>query len=118
VTVAGKAVLVRQRAGGGVGFDGSYSGGFTGTFAGEGVSGPVELSVSNGRITVTEPASGSGAVDSGGSANFSGGLGIEGISCSFSGTFSATAGGGAQASGSWQCSGQGEGGSGSWRASR
>jgi hypothetical protein len=118
VTIAGRSVLVRQRAGGGVGFDGAYSGSFTGSFAGEGVHGPVGLSVSNGRITVTEPASGSGEVSGNGSANFSGGLGIEGISCSFTGTFSLTSGGGASADGGWECSGGDERGSGSWRATR
>ena len=68
-------------------FDGAYRGSYSGQFAGEADSGAVEFSVSNGVITVAKPASGSGLVVTSGSANFSGTLAAEGVSCSYTGLF-------------------------------
>ncbi|MBI4266650.1 MAG: hypothetical protein HY657_19960 [Acidobacteria bacterium] len=99
-------------------FDGTYSGSYTGTFGSFGPqNGPVAFSVSNGVITVTQPGSGSGTVNAAGSASFSGSLGVQGVSCTFTGTFLAT-GGAASASGNWNCSGLGQTGSGTWSATR
>lgn len=99
-------------------FNGSYIGEFSGTFGGGDVKGPVGFSVSEGRITVTAPGSGSGSVNNSGAATFTGHLNLGGeVGCSFDGNFRVQ-GGSAAASGTWTCAGGGATGSGSWSASR
>ena len=108
-------------------FDGSYTGSYSGTATdqgqSQGVSGGVAFSVTKLAITVTAPGSGSGGINSNGSATFGsagGSLGAGDASCSFSGSFvSNAAGTQASASGGWSCSfdgGQGSA-SGTWSAS-
>lgn len=101
-------------------YDGSYRGSFNGTFASRPAMGHVAFSVANGVITVTDPGEGKGTVDSSGSANFSGSLGVADIACNFTGTFQASSGAkqGTNASGSWTCSGSGQTGKGTWTGDR
>jgi hypothetical protein len=101
-------------------YDGPYHGQYSGSFAGNPATGSVAFSVANGVITVTDPGQGAGAVDSSGSATFSGSLGVENITCKFTGTFRSSAGAqqGVRASGSWSCAGAGQTGKGTWSADR
>ena len=101
-------------------YDGSYHGKYSGSFAGNSATGSVAFSVANGVITVTDPGHGTGAVDSSGSATFSGSLGVENITCKFIGAFRSSTGAkqGARASGSWTCAGAGQTGKGTWSADR
>jgi|SRR5690242_9321422 len=101
-------------------YDGSYNGMYTGSFAGNPAMGSVAFSVANGVITVTDPGQGTGAVDSSGSAAFSGSLGLASITCKFTGAFRSSTGAkqGVRASGSWSCAGSGQTGKGTWSADR
>lgn len=101
-------------------YDGSYQGMYSGSFAREPVTGSVAFSVANGVITVTDPGQGAGAVDSSGSATFSGSLGVARVTCKFTGVFRSSTGAqqGARASGSWSCAGSGQTGTGTWTADR
>jgi hypothetical protein len=101
-------------------YDGSYQGMYSGTFAGDPATGSVAFSVANGVITVTDPGQGAGTVDSSGSANFSGSLGVANVTCKFVGSFRSSTGAkqGAHASGSWSCAGSGQTGKGTWSADR
>jgi hypothetical protein len=101
-------------------YNGSYHGKYSGSFAGDPATGSVAFSVANGVIAVTDPGQGKGAVDSSGSATFSGSLGVENISCKFVGAFRSSTGAqqGAHASGSWSCEGSGQTGRGTWSADR
>jgi hypothetical protein len=101
-------------------YDGSYHGMYSGTFAGDSATGSVAFSVANGVITVTDPGQGTGTVDSSGSANFSGSLGVANVTCKFVGAFKSSTGAqqGARASGSWTCAGSGQTGKGTWSADR
>jgi hypothetical protein len=94
-------------------FDGSYRGEYDGSFANEDVWGPVAFSVSDCQITVTVPGAGSGTVDNVGQGSFSGRLDV-GVACRYGGRFYV----GGVAGGSWSCAGDGESGSGIWKASR
>jgi len=108
-------------------FDGSYTGSFSGTATdqgqSQGVSGAVAFTVSKLGITVTAPGSGSGGINSTGSATFGsagGSVGTGDANCSFNGKFvqANAAGTQATASGGWSCSfdgGQGSA-SGTWSA--
>jgi hypothetical protein len=81
-------------------FNGNYTGSFADT-AGGTLSGAVSASVSNGTLTVTKPGSGTGTVSATGQVTF--GVDVtEGVSCNFTGTFTAT-GAGASASGTFSC---------------
>ena len=101
-------------------YDGSYHGMYSGSFAGKPAMGSVVFSVANGVISVTDPGQGTGAVDSSGSATFSGSLGLGSITCKFAGAFRSSTGAqqGARASGSWSCAGAGQTGKGTWSADR
>jgi hypothetical protein len=101
-------------------YDGSYNGTYGGSFVGRPVTGSVAFSVANGAISVTDPGQGDGAVDSSGSATFSGSLGVANVTCKFIGAFQSSTGAqqGARASGSWSCTGPGQTGKGTWSADR
>jgi hypothetical protein len=101
-------------------YDGSYQGMYSGSFAGNPATGSVAFSVANGVITVTDPGQGTGAVDSSGSATFSGSIGMASITCKFTGAFRSSTGAkqGVRASGSWSCAGSGQTGKGIWSADR
>jgi hypothetical protein len=118
ICAVGSAVFGQAPANGK--YDGSYQGMYSGSFAGDPATGSVAFSVANGAITVTDPGQGAGAVDSSGSATFSGSLGLASITCKFTGTFrsSTSAQQGARASGSWSCAGSGQTGKGTWSADR
>ena len=94
-------------------FNGAYTGQYGGTFADEGVSGPVAFTVSDCHITVTVPGAGSGAVSNTGEGSFGGSLSA-GAACTFSGRFYV----GGVAGGGWSCDNEYGHGSGGWRASR
>lgn len=95
-------------------FDGAYRGTFRGTFSGVPVSGPVEFRTSNGAVTVTQPADGTGRVDATGLTSFGGVVTGLGTNCTFTGSVAVT-NGTARASGAWAC---GSSGSGTWEATR
>jgi hypothetical protein len=105
-------------------FDGSYTGSYSGTaIFDDGTSSPVNgsvtFTVANGFITVTNPGSGSGRIQTNGSAAFSsGGGGGSGVSYSFSGTFSVSPAGAAAADGGWSATFSGGAALGEWGASR
>jgi hypothetical protein len=100
-------------------FDGAYTGGYSGSHIGGGGgpaapdSGPVSLSISNGVITVTVPAPGSGALNATGlitignvtgggyTCSFGGRVNLIGTKSSASGTYSCTTLGGGTSWGSW-----------------
>ena len=104
-------------------FNGTYSGSYRGTWypkdgASVPVSGSVAFSVTNGTITVTAPASGSGSLSATGVVLFGGGT-AEGLTCTFGGKFNLTSTGRVSAGGSWRCDGGEEGSSnGSWTGAR
>lgn len=102
-------------------FDGTYTGGYSGSctaFLTSGsVSGDATLVVSNGAITVSsDGGSGTGTVNSQGGSSFGAGGG-GGISYSFTGTFSVSGSSGS-ASGTWTSSGSSTSCSGSWSVAR
>ena len=102
-------------------FDGSYTGSYSGTATYQGivepVSGSVAFSVTDGRITVTTPASGSGTLAANGNGSFASGGLLDGAV--FSGTFLGVAGTKkVDASGGWSFSEQGTVGTGAWTASK
>lgn len=102
-------------------FDGTYTGGYSGSctaFLTSGsVSGDATLVVSNGSITVSsDGGSGTGTVNAQGGSSFGAG-GSGSVSYSFSGTFSVSGSSGS-ASGTWTSSGSGTSCSGSWSAAR
>jgi uncharacterized delta-60 repeat protein len=105
------------------GFDGSYTGGYNGTsnFDGGGsapVSGPVDFTVTNGVITVTDPGSGSGTVSASGTATFTGSGATDDASYTFNGTFSILSDGSVSAGGNWSSPFAGGTASGAWSATR
>lgn len=102
-------------------FDGTYTGGYSGSctafLISGSVSGGATLVVSNGSITVSsDGGSGTGTVNSQGGSSFGAGGG-GGISYAFTGTFSVSGSGGS-ASGTWTSSGSGTSCSGSWSVAR
>lgn len=106
-------------------YDGSYSGSYDGTIVnadgsdGGPVSGSVAFSASNGGVTVTDPGSGTGGIDSSGNVGF-GGSGSAGFATyGFEGIFVLASDGSISVSGSWAADfPDGGGASGSWTASR
>lgn len=110
-------------------FDGGYAGTYTGTIVvplpdgstyTDTVSGSVALRVAGGVVTVTVPGSGTGAISSGGNANFStvGGAVVEGTSCTFSGAFTSSDACEASGAGAWSCAVEGATVHGSWSVAR
>jgi hypothetical protein len=102
-------------------FNGSYRGSYLGTAQfNEGpvlsVDGLVAFSISDGNITVTSPGSGSGTVDSAGTAAFTGSASGDGASYNFIGTLTVSSTTGMSASGSWTATIPGGTASGSWTA--
>jgi hypothetical protein len=105
---SGPPIIASSSSGGGgvQGFNGNYTGNYTGTLG----SGPVAASISGGTVTVTVPGSGNGTITAGGqitfgvvtgggqSCNFSGNLNLSSMPISGSGTFSCTSPSG---SGTW-----------------
>jgi hypothetical protein len=95
-------------------YDGTYSGTYSGFEGATKVSGLVTATVSNGTVTVTEPATGNGTVSTSGQIAF--GVVIDGTtSCNFNGQITLV-GTGASGSGNFSCSGPSI--SGSWTVAR
>ena len=104
-------------------FDGSWSGEFTGTATDKvgatSVFGPVEFTVSGGRVSISEPGDGAGSVSGTGRSRFSGGTGgLAGATYRFQGTFIEFVVGGTTASGNWTATYHGGRAHGRWSASR
>lgn len=81
----------------------AFNGTYTGTYISSVQSGAVTVTVSNGTVTVGQPAAGSGTVTATGQVTF-GTVVAEGVTCSFTGNF-AVSGNGATGTGTFSCTG-------------
>ncbi|MCE9635887.1 MAG: hypothetical protein K8T90_09295 [Planctomycetes bacterium] len=104
-------------------FNGTWTGTFTGTASEKGgtrqVFGPVEFTVTNGQIRISEPGDGVGSISGTGRSRFSGGSGgIASATYRFQGLFVQFVVGGMSASGNWTATYRGGSARGRWSASR
>ncbi len=81
----------------------AFNGTYTGIYISSVQSGAVTVTVSNGTVTVGQPAAGSGTVTATGQVTF-GTVVAEGVTCSFTGNF-AVSGNGATGTGTFSCTG-------------